>query len=130
MSIKHKENEKHEWHSKLRFIYFRSSLKDTEEALKLKPGYDKALIRGAKCCYEMKQYKKCIEICDKLLDTEKNNTDILELRKKCVAEEKFKERNERKKEAEVRKLKKLEDDVVNKIIQAGYKLEGSNMSEC
>lgn len=105
------------------FSDFRSSLRDSEEALKLKPEYDKVLTRAANCSFELKQYSKCIEYCDKILDKHKSDSIILELRNKSIREGKLKERNERKKDAENKKQKKDVEDLLNNIVQRGYKLE-------
>lgn len=95
-------------------------MKDCEAALKLNSKYDKALIRAANCCYEMKQYAKCIEYCDEVLE---KNKSILELRTKCVNEDKLKQRNERKKDLQNRKLKRSEEQLVNEILKRGYRIE-------
>lgn len=106
--------------------YFRSSLKDSEEALKLKPNYDKPLIRAANCCFEMKHYEKCIEYCERILDMDKSNTIILELRKKSINEQKLKGRNERKKELQDKRNMQIEENLVSEILKRGYKLEGDS----
>ncbi|KAJ8938934.1 hypothetical protein NQ314_011286 [Rhamnusium bicolor] len=76
---------------------YRSSLKDCELALKIKPDYDKVLVRAANCCFEMKHYQKSKEYCDKILDKQTDNKDILELRKNSINAAKLKERDDRKK---------------------------------
>lgn len=105
--------------------HFRSSLKDAEEALKLKPNYDKPLIRAANCCFETRHYERCIEYCDRILlmDT---NTNVLELRKKSVSAQKLKERIKRKQELHDRKKMKNEVNLLSEILSRGYKLEGDS----
>lgn len=102
----------------------RSCLKDCELALKIKPHYDKVLTRAANCCYHLGQYNKAVEYCDQILEGNKTHKETLELRKKCVNEAKLKERNERKKAAENKKSKMLEDKLIEEIIKRGYHIEG------
>jgi len=102
----------------------RSCLKDCELALKIKPYYDKVLTRAANCCYHLGQYNKAVEYCDQILEGNKTHKETLELRKKCINEAKLKERNERKKAAEDKKCKMLEDKLIEEIIKRGYHIEG------
>ncbi|CAH1111774.1 unnamed protein product [Psylliodes chrysocephalus] len=103
---------------------YRSSLQDCQLALKIKPDYEKALVRAANCCFEMKQYQNAIEFCDVILNKQKDNEVILELRQKCVNEEKLKKRNERKRDIEIKKKEKEEEELIKEIIKRGYKIEG------
>ncbi|XP_066257763.1 DNA polymerase interacting tetratricopeptide repeat-containing, protein of 47 kDa [Euwallacea similis] len=103
---------------------YRSCLQDCELALRIKPTYIKALSRAANCCYHLTQYNKALEFCDKLLEDNSSNKDILDLRKKCVKDLKEKERNERKKDIEEKKRKNLENDLVKEIVARGYQIEG------
>ncbi|XP_050311726.1 DNA polymerase interacting tetratricopeptide repeat-containing, protein of 47 kDa [Anthonomus grandis grandis] len=103
---------------------YRSCLKDCELALKHKPDYEKVLNRAAMCSYHMKQYEKAVEFCDRILQKNKTNDEILELRKNCVNEQKLKERNQRKKEIEEKKRLEEETSLVNEIIKRGYVIEG------
>lgn len=86
---------------------YRSSLRDCELALKLKPNYIKVLIRAANCSYEIQQYDKCIEFCDRVLSIEKNNKEIIELRQKAVKGLKIKQRDLRIEEKKLRKENEL-----------------------
>lgn len=94
-------------------------------ALKLKPNYEKTLTRAANCCYQMKQYNKCIEYCNRILDQQANNNVILDLKEKCLVEAKLKARDERKKEVLMMKKEKKEDILLNEIKKRGYKIEGN-----
>ncbi|KAK5647150.1 hypothetical protein RI129_002042 [Pyrocoelia pectoralis] len=80
---------------------YRSSLRDCEWALRLKPNYRKATIRAAKCCLEVKQFSKGIEYCDVLL-SENRNSEMLQLRQTILNEKKKAEKN-------LRKMCKLEE---------------------
>nr|CAH7749184.1 unnamed protein product [Callosobruchus chinensis] len=107
---------------------YRSALKDCELALKMKPDYDKAMKRAANCCYEMRQYNNAIQYCEMILDKEKDDRTILELRKKCVGLAKVSELNARKKQFITKKKEKEEDNLVKTILERGYKLEGGDLS--
>ncbi|CAH1117980.1 unnamed protein product [Phaedon cochleariae] len=104
---------------------YRSSLKDCELALKIKPDYEKVLVRAANCCFHMKQYKKAVDFCDIILDKQKDDRDILELRKKCVGAEKQKERDERRTEVETKKKAREEKALLGEILSRGYHIDGS-----
>lgn len=77
----------------------------------------------------MKLYKKCVEFCDQVLDKNKTNTIILDLKKKSINEQKLKERNERKKELEEKKRIKNEENLISEILRRGYQLEGDSKSK-
>lgn len=77
----------------------------------------------------MRHYKKCVEYCDQILDKDKTNTIILDLRKDSMNEQKLKERNERKKELEEKRRMKNEENLISEIIRRGYRLEGDSTSK-
>lgn len=92
---------------------YRSCLRDCESALKLKPDYSKVLIRAANCAYEIQQYEKCIEFCERV---EKTNREMIELREKAIKAMRIKERDLRRDE---RKLKRE-----NELLEAVLKTTG------
>ncbi|KAF5284202.1 hypothetical protein FQR65_LT00202 [Abscondita terminalis] len=103
---------------------FRSALKDSEWALRYKPDYDKALTRAANCCFEIKQYDKALDFCDTILKNNPKKSEIIMLRRKCVAAKKEMDRDERK-------LLKKQDEVLTKetkllgrIRELNVKIEG------
>lgn len=50
------------------YIYLsRSSLTAAEEALKLKPDYEKTILRAINCCIQLKDFDKSLDYCDKYL---------------------------------------------------------------
>lgn len=106
-------------------IVFRSALKDCELALKLNPNYVKVLKRAANCCYNLNQFNKCIEFCDRILELEKDNKTLAALKKECVKNAKLKARNERKQELETKNKEKEENALLNTIRQRGYHIEGN-----
>ncbi|KAH1011063.1 DNA polymerase interacting tetratricopeptide repeat-containing, protein of 47 kDa isoform X2 [Dendroctonus ponderosae] len=103
---------------------YRSCLRDCELALKIKPNYEKVLNRAANCCYHLARYDKGIEYCDNILESDKTNKDILNLRKKCVNALKLKERNDRKRDADNKKANQSVKDLIAEIVSRGYKIEG------
>lgn len=102
---------------------YRSCLHDCELALKLKPDYDKVSNRAAHCSYHLGQYDKAVEFCDLILEKNKTDKDILELRKKCVNDAKLKDRNTRKKYLEDKKKKQIENTLIEEILKRGYNIE-------
>ncbi|VVC32117.1 Tetratricopeptide repeat,Tetratricopeptide repeat-containing domain,Tetratricopeptide-like helical [Cinara cedri] len=46
---------------------YRSSLGAAEEALKLKPDYEKTILRAINCCIQLKDFDKSLDYCDKYL---------------------------------------------------------------
>ncbi|XP_018565306.1 tetratricopeptide repeat protein 4 [Anoplophora glabripennis] len=103
---------------------YRSSLMDCESALKINPDYDKALSRAANCCFHLKQYIKAVDYCDKILEKQKDNKEILELRQNSINAAKLKERDDRKNEAAAKRKAKEEEDIIKEIINRGYNIEG------
>ncbi|XP_076254698.1 DNA polymerase interacting tpr containing protein of 47kD isoform X2 [Rhynchophorus ferrugineus] len=105
---------------------YRSCLRDCVLALKIKPDYDKVISRAANCAYYLKQYEKAIQFCDKLLDKNKDDKIILELRKNSISQAKLAERNERKNKLETKRKKQLEDKLIKEILERGYIIEGGS----
>ncbi|XP_022904702.2 DNA polymerase interacting tetratricopeptide repeat-containing, protein of 47 kDa [Onthophagus taurus] len=100
---------------------YRSSLRDSELALKIKPDYVKAQIRAANCCFYLNQIEKCFEYCDLIL--KKNpSSEILKLKKDCMSLKKQLERDSRKKEFENKKKSKQEEALMKEINNRGVKI--------
>lgn len=92
--------------------------------MKRKPDYEKPLTRAAHCCYEIQQFDKCIEYCDKILSKQKNNKEILELRSKAVKACKIKDRDARIKERELKNKTKAQKELLEAIAaRTGKNLE-------
>ncbi|KAJ3652544.1 hypothetical protein Zmor_018499 [Zophobas morio] len=104
----------------------RSSLMDAEEALKLKPYYDKALTRAANCCFQLEKFDEAIKFCDRILDQDKHNKEVLELRNSSANLEKIKNRDRRKKELDMRKLKEEEANIITAIVGRGIRVQGGS----
>lgn len=64
-----------------------------------------------------------MEYCDKILDTDKHNAIILELKEKSLQEDKLKQRDERKKELQNRKQKQNDENLIKEIMIRGYKIQ-------
>lgn len=106
---------------------FRSSFDDAMKALTLKPDYAKAKWRAAQCADKLDRFEKCVDLCDQILHDDPGNSAAKELRKKCVARQQTKLRNERKlTNAEKKKLE--EKEKVLKIIKI-RKLKFEELSE-
>lgn len=65
-------------------LLFRSSLSDCNMALKMKPKYGKALNRAANCYHKIKEFTKCLELCDKLLEESPNDKSIIDLKSQAI----------------------------------------------
>ncbi|XP_044763280.1 DNA polymerase interacting tetratricopeptide repeat-containing, protein of 47 kDa [Coccinella septempunctata] len=90
---------------------YRSSLKDCEAAINLKPNYLKALCRAAQCCQATNKLELCVTYCDKILEIESDNGLYLKMKNDCAEkldrqkkQKKIEERDERKREKIVGKL--------------------------
>jgi tetratricopeptide (TPR) repeat protein len=69
----------------LTFILSRSCYFDCKKAISLQPNYMKPIIRGAKCCLQMKKEDDCIFLCDKGLEISGgNDNELVELKKKAL----------------------------------------------
>ncbi|KAK9886339.1 hypothetical protein WA026_015852 [Henosepilachna vigintioctopunctata] len=103
---------------------YRSSLKDCEQALKIKPDHEKSLLRAAQCCFESKKFDLALKYCDRLLDIQKTHKSALDLRRKCVQSYKLMQRNERKRDLEEKKIKMEEEIFFQEIVSRGINIEG------
>lgn len=101
---------------------YRSSLRDCQIALKLKPDYDKVINRAAYCSYKIQQYENCLEYCDKLLTKQKND-EILSLKEKCTTAIKDHNRNLRKQQLKDNNKQKQEKLLMQAILKSGAKIE-------
>ncbi|CAK9829203.1 DNA polymerase interacting tetratricopeptide repeat-containing, protein of 47 kDa [Anthophora retusa] len=102
---------------------YRSSLNDCKFALKLKPNYTKALNRAATCCFHVKDYDQCIDLCDQLLDESPTDKDILSLKSQAVASRERLKRDKRKQDRLEKQLNKEEEELINIIKSRGINLE-------
>nr|XP_014336896.1 PREDICTED: tetratricopeptide repeat protein 4 isoform X3 [Bos mutus] len=75
---------------------FRSSLNDVTAARKLKPCHLKAIIRGASCHLELKNYVEAVNWCDEGLQIDATEKKLLDLRAKADKLKRTEQRDVRK----------------------------------
>lgn len=64
--------------------FFRSSLTTAEQALKLKPDYEKTIMRAINCCMQLKEFDKCLDYCDKYLERVPEDNSVTEIKKEAI----------------------------------------------
>ncbi|XP_003491696.1 DNA polymerase interacting tetratricopeptide repeat-containing, protein of 47 kDa [Bombus impatiens] len=102
---------------------YRSSLNDCKLALRLIPNYVKVLNRAATCCFHMKDYKQCIDFCNRILNRSPNDEIIFHLKSQAVIEGERLKRDKRKQDRLEKKLNKEEEELLNVIKEKGVNLE-------
>uniref|UniRef100_A0A8C0UGM2 Tetratricopeptide repeat domain 4 n=1 Tax=Cyanistes caeruleus TaxID=156563 RepID=A0A8C0UGM2_CYACU len=75
---------------------YRSALNDAIQAKKLKPTHLKAIIRGALCHMELKNFLEAIEWCEEGLDIDPKEKKFVEMRAKADKLKRIQERDARK----------------------------------
>ncbi|XP_044004446.1 DNA polymerase interacting tetratricopeptide repeat-containing, protein of 47 kDa-like [Aphidius gifuensis] len=101
-----------------------SCLNDCMTALKYQSNYPKAMSRAAVCCFNIKKYTKCIDLCNKYINEYgDNNEEIMSLLKNSIIERKKKERDDRMKDARLKKLETEEDRLVKAIIDRNINID-------
>ncbi|XP_011630804.1 tetratricopeptide repeat protein 4 [Pogonomyrmex barbatus] len=108
---------------------YRSCLNDCKLALKFKPEYPKALSRAATCCFHIKDYTQCIDLCEQFLNNNPNDKRILKLRADAVLAQKSLQRDKRKQERTEKKLEKEEEKLLEIILRRGITLELMNAKQ-
>lgn len=102
---------------------YRSSLNDCQRALKLQPKYPKALNRAANCCFNMKDYGQCIDLCDQFLDEYPTDAAMLNLKTRAIAARERARRDQRKRERQGRQSSKQIEELLETIQSRGVKIE-------
>lgn len=105
------------WHLK----NYRSALYDSEKALTFNSDHTKARIRAAKSAFEIANYTKCIELCQKVLQQTKEN-EITKLLDKAKSKKLIQDRDLRKRERIDAKNSEQKDSVIQAIIERGIKI--------
>ncbi|XP_029355507.1 tetratricopeptide repeat protein 4 isoform X2 [Echeneis naucrates] len=82
----------------------RSALNDAASAKKIKPDHLKALIRGAQCCTELRNFSEAIQWCDEGLRAHPTDKKLQELRAAANKHKRAAERDARKAKATGKKL--------------------------
>lgn len=59
-------------------------MKAAEEALKIKPDYDKTILRAINCCIQLKEFDKCLDFCDRYLEKIPGDNCVMELKKEAI----------------------------------------------
>lgn len=102
---------------------YRSSLNDSKQAIKLKSDYVKSLERAAHCCFEIKDFDQCDELCDSILEMNPTKKEILKLKTKVLFERSKLEDEARKNRVKETKLAREEEKLLSVIKEKGIKLE-------
>ncbi|XP_050524459.1 DNA polymerase interacting tetratricopeptide repeat-containing, protein of 47 kDa-like [Daktulosphaira vitifoliae] len=84
---------------------YRSSLKAAQEALLLKPDYEKTIMRAINCCLYLKKYDECMEYCDKYLKQVPDDITVINIKKEALKSKKIMEKDLRK----LMKIQKQQD---------------------
>ncbi|XP_040896781.1 tetratricopeptide repeat protein 4 [Toxotes jaculatrix] len=82
----------------------RSALNDAAAAKKIKPDHLKALIRGAQCCIELRNFSEAIQWCDEGLKAHPTDKKLQELRAAADKHKRAAERDARKAKVKEKKL--------------------------
>ncbi|XP_066590172.1 uncharacterized protein Dpit47 [Prorops nasuta] len=102
---------------------YRSSLCDCKLALKHKSGYTKALCRAATCCFQIKDYDRCIDFCDQFLDANPTDKAILKLKSDATVARDKHRRDKRMKEKLEKKISQETDKLLEAIRSRNINLE-------
>lgn len=65
-------------------LIFRSSLVSAEQALKIKPDYEKTIMRAINCCIQLKEFDKCLDYCDKYLEQVPDDNNVVKIKKETI----------------------------------------------
>ncbi|XP_009991901.1 PREDICTED: tetratricopeptide repeat protein 4 [Chaetura pelagica] len=110
---------------------YRSALSDAIQARKLKPTHLKAIVRGALCHLELKNFSEAIAWCEEGLQIDSKEKKLLELRAKADKLKRAEERDARKAKAMERKEQRQKEVLLAAIKERNIKLvlEPSNEEE-
>ncbi|XP_032552750.1 tetratricopeptide repeat protein 4 isoform X2 [Chiroxiphia lanceolata] len=110
---------------------YRSALNDAIQAKKLKPTHLKAIIRGALCHMELKNFSEAIAWCEEGLQIDSTEKKLLETRVKADKLKRAEERDARKAKAMEKKEKCQREILLAAIKERNIKLvlESSNEEE-
>ncbi|NXC45808.1 TTC4 protein, partial [Penelope pileata] len=110
---------------------YRSALNDAIQAKKLKPTHLKAIIRGALCHMELKNFSEAIAWCEEGLQIDSQEKKLVETRAKADKLKRIEERDARKAKAMARKEQRQKETLLAAIKERNIKLvlEPSNEEE-
>ncbi|XP_056133600.1 tetratricopeptide repeat protein 4 [Lampris incognitus] len=100
----------------------RSALNDALAAKKIKPDHLKALIRGAQCCMELRNFTEAIQWCDAGLRAYPTDQKLQEVRAAADKQKRAAERDARKAKAKGKKERSERDALLAAIKERGIKL--------
>ncbi|XP_076871094.1 tetratricopeptide repeat protein 4 [Brachyhypopomus gauderio] len=100
----------------------RSALNDATCARKVKPAHLKAIIRGAQCCMEMRNYEDALQWCDEGLKVLPTDKKLLELRTTADKQRRAAERDARKSKAKEKKNQNEREALLAAIKDRGVRL--------
>eukprot|EP00079_Xenopus_tropicalis_P008405 XP_002931478.2 PREDICTED: tetratricopeptide repeat protein 4 isoform X1 [Xenopus tropicalis] len=101
---------------------YRSALNDATAARKLKPDHLKALIRGALCYVEIKNYTEAVEWCDEGLKVYPNEKKLLETRAKADKLLRAAERDVRKMRHAEKKKQAQKESLLSALKDRGIRI--------
>ncbi|XP_035996804.1 tetratricopeptide repeat protein 4 [Fundulus heteroclitus] len=100
----------------------RSALNDAAAAKKIKPDHLKALIRGAQCCMELRNFSGAVQWCDEGLKAHPTDNKLRELRASADKHKRAAERDARKAKIKEKKLHGEKEALLAAIKERGIKL--------
>ncbi|XP_019730776.1 tetratricopeptide repeat protein 4 [Hippocampus comes] len=100
----------------------RSSLNDATTAKKITPGHLKALIRGAQCCMELRNFATAIQWCEEGLKAHPTDKKLRDLRTAADKHKRSAERDARKAKVKEKKLNNEKEAIMAAIKERGIKL--------
>ncbi|XP_019953904.2 tetratricopeptide repeat protein 4 [Paralichthys olivaceus] len=99
----------------------RSALNDAAAAKKITPGHLKALIRGAQCCIELRNFSEALQWCDEGLKVHPTDKKLQELRAAADKHRRAAERDARKAKVKAKKLHGEKEALLAAIKDRGIK---------
>lgn len=96
---------------------------DAKKAVSLKSDYEKAEFRMAQCTFHLKSYEECIELCNKFIEKYGQNEKCAELRKNAREKHLEELRDERRKQADVRRKGETLKRTIDELKKRGIKFE-------
>ncbi|KAL2090211.1 hypothetical protein ACEWY4_014899 [Coilia grayii] len=100
----------------------RSALNDAVSAKKLKPNHLKALLRGAQCCLELRNYGDVLQWCDEGLHAHPTDKKLQELRNTANKKKREAERDARKAKLKEKQQRGEKEALLAAIKERGVKL--------
>ena len=103
---------------------YRSALNDCIEARKFKSDHQKAIVRGAMCCVELKLFTEAMAWCDEALETAPTDDKMKNLRAKADKLMREQDSSKRRELAGERKKAREQQQIVEAVHKRGVVLAG------